>query len=462
MMKTLSKNFLYNVLYQMLSYVIPFIVMPYISRVLGAESLGVYSYTYSIVSYFMMGAVLGINNYGVRLIARNSHDKIRRSQCFYSLYSLQFCLSMIMIVLYFLLISLFIHDYRLIYYLQGLHLLSVMIDINWFFWGMEEFKVTITRNTAIKLTTLGLTFLFVNKASDLWKYVCITGTGAFFSQLYLWYCIRKKIVKVKVSGKEIFAHFPGCVKLFIPIIAYSIYRIMDKTMLGGIVGLRELGYYEGAEKILNIPIGIITAMGTVMLPYMSKRKKAEESSRQLLESFELCMFLVIPMWIGLFFAGSDLAIVFLGKEFEVSGTILRFLCITILFGGIANVVRTNYLIPGGHDAIYIQSTIYGAGVNFVLNLALIKKMGIYGVCIGTIAAEFLVMFYQVKKTKANIEYKFVIQFAIKYLKSTLPFVYVFFINLQIDQVLLRLILQITSMILIYFVANRDYVKKFWH
>ena len=68
-MKKVNKNFMYNMVYQILLYIIPFIVTPYISRVLGAENIGIYSYTYSIVTYFMLLTLLGINNYGTRNIA---------------------------------------------------------------------------------------------------------------------------------------------------------------------------------------------------------------------------------------------------------------------------------------------------------------------------------------------------------------------------------------------------------
>ena len=70
-MKKVNKNFMYNMVYQILLYIIPFIVTPYISRVLGAENIGIYSYTYSIVTYFMLLTLLGINNYGTRNIAKN-------------------------------------------------------------------------------------------------------------------------------------------------------------------------------------------------------------------------------------------------------------------------------------------------------------------------------------------------------------------------------------------------------
>ena len=44
-----ASNYLYNVAYQILTFITPFITTPYLARVFGSESLGIYNYTYSIV-----------------------------------------------------------------------------------------------------------------------------------------------------------------------------------------------------------------------------------------------------------------------------------------------------------------------------------------------------------------------------------------------------------------------------
>lgn len=62
-MGKLKSNFIYNAIYQLLILIVPFITTPYVARTIGAEGVGTYSYTYSIVSYFMMFALLGMNNY---------------------------------------------------------------------------------------------------------------------------------------------------------------------------------------------------------------------------------------------------------------------------------------------------------------------------------------------------------------------------------------------------------------
>ena len=75
MKKSISKNYIYNLSYQLLTLVTPFITTPYISRVLGPDGVGTYSYTTSIVAYFILLASLGIANYAQREIAYHQDDQ---------------------------------------------------------------------------------------------------------------------------------------------------------------------------------------------------------------------------------------------------------------------------------------------------------------------------------------------------------------------------------------------------
>ena len=73
--KSLKKNLFYNIIYQIITIVIPLITTPYIARIIGPYGSGVYSYTYTVANYFMIFAMLGIANYGNRLIAQNRDDR---------------------------------------------------------------------------------------------------------------------------------------------------------------------------------------------------------------------------------------------------------------------------------------------------------------------------------------------------------------------------------------------------
>lgn len=82
-MKTENKNFILNAAYQLLTYVFPLITVSYVSRSLGVDNVGIYSYTYSIVYMFMLVAMLGINNYGNRSVAKVRDDKEALSKEFF-------------------------------------------------------------------------------------------------------------------------------------------------------------------------------------------------------------------------------------------------------------------------------------------------------------------------------------------------------------------------------------------
>lgn len=459
-MKQVNKNFIYNIIYQIFIYLIPLISVPYISRVLGVNNVGIYSYTYSIVYYFMLAAMLGINNYGSRTIAKCKEDKKKRSYEFCSIYTLQILLCILMLILYISGIFIFSNQYKIILLIQTIFLISVIFDINWFFFGIEKFKLTISRNVIIKLISLILIFIFVKHDTDLWKYTLIMAGSTLLSQLYLWMYIRKYIEPIKIKFKDIFKHLKKCIVLFVPVIAYSIYRVMDKTMIGSIASTTELGFYENAEKIINIPGSFITALGTVMLPYMSKNHDEDEDkfNKKLYNSFKLCLCFIVPMVFGLLAVGDTFSSLFFGPEFYKSGNIIRILSIGVLFTSIANVIRTNYLIPKEKDKIYVTSTILGAIFNLILNCIFIPRYGAYGACIGTLTAEFIVMFYQIIMVRKNIPLLDLIKLLISYLvKGLVIFIILIIISLLIKNELILLITQVIVAIIIYFMMNYDYI-----
>ena len=81
---------MYSMAYQVLIMVLPLITAPYLSRVVGAEGTGIYSYTYSIAQYFVYFAMLGISNYGNRSIAKVRENIGQRNYTFSSIISSRF------------------------------------------------------------------------------------------------------------------------------------------------------------------------------------------------------------------------------------------------------------------------------------------------------------------------------------------------------------------------------------
>ncbi len=78
--------------------------------------------------------------------------------------------------------------------------------------------------------------------------------------------LSKYVDFVKPSFKEMRRHIRPKLVLFISVIAITLYHRMNKVMLGVLSNSVQNGYYESIERIINAPMGIITALGTAMLP----------------------------------------------------------------------------------------------------------------------------------------------------------------------------------------------------
>lgn len=415
---SLKKNFLYNIMYQILIMILPLITAPYISRVIGAEGIGIYSYTYSIVNYFVLFAMLGLNNHGNRSIAAVRDDKEILSKTFFEIYGLQLLTSISMVLLYALYLFIGNYENKNISSIQIIFIISTLLDINWFFFGLEQFRLTVTRNTVIKILTVILIFIFVKDGSSLWLYTLIMAGGTLLSQVMLWAFVRKYVLFQLPTWKGIISHFRPNLVLFVPVIAISIYKIMDKIMLGSMTNMIEVGFYENSEKITGLPMGIITALGVVMLPRMSNLTANGnfDKAKQYIEiSLKFIMFLAIGITIGLFAIASNFIPLFFGEEFKDAVPVVSILSFTVLFISWANVIRTQFLIPQKKDKIYIISTGLGAIVNMIINLFLIPLYGAIGAAIGTIFAEAFVAIYQTWKVRKELEIN-------KYLKNSLIYV----------------------------------------
>lgn len=402
-------NFLYQVVYQILVLILPLVTIPYTSRVLGVEGIGLYSYSYAVVSYFVSFANMGISIYGNREIASVQGDKEKRSQQFWDLFEVQLIFAFISLFIYLSIIVCGTWENKLVFIVQGIYIIGQAFDINWFYFGLEKFKVTVTRNLLVKIITTLLVFLLVKSPVDLIKYILILAVGSSIGNSVVWIFIKQYIVLKRPQLNNI----KKCIKpifiLMLPSFAVKMYTQMDKIFIRIFGELKQVGYYENAEKILSIAFIFITALSTVMLPRMAKlyaEKEKEKFTNLFHRIISIVSWLTIALMFGMIGIADTLVEVYLGKEFLPSISILIILAIAIPFKGSAEIVRRGYIMPSKNDRIYVISIFVGAGVNVLINLALIPFLGATGAAIGTVVAEVTVFLIQVWKIRNDINIYF--------------------------------------------------------
>lgn len=392
---SVKKNFIYNTIYNLLALVIPFITTPYISRILGPDGVGAYSYTFSIAYYFVLFTMLGMTKYGNRTIAEVRENQEKLNQTFAEIYAMQLMTGVFSTLVYVLCIVFVFKNYQTLFIIQLIYVLSATFDISWFFFGIEEFKTTVVRNIVIRILNVVCLLAFVKTENDVAVYCLIMAISNFFSQISLWPILLKKYIRLqKPHVAAIVGHFKTNIILFIPTIAVSVYKIMDKVMIGQLINTIEVGYYENAEKIINIPMMLVTTMGTVMLPRMSYviatgNKKEEHRYLDITMSFML--WIACAMSCGIIAIADIFVPLFLGEDFKASTMIVYSLAPTMVFISWGNTISSQILIPRKKDIAYIIIVGLGAIINLSLNLLLIPKIHANGAALATLITELVVM-----------------------------------------------------------------------
>ncbi len=418
--KSIKKNYIYNLMYQMLIIFVPLITTPYVSKTLGSEMIGIYSYTLSIATYFILFGTLGIAMYAQREIAYVQDDKKKISVIFWEVIILRIItMAISATIYYFTMIN--GTQYQIYYKVLLLEILANCIDISWLFQGLEEFKKTVIRNSVIKIISVISIFVFVKTRDDLIKYFFIYMLSNLIGNLSLWLYLPKYLVKINLKQLNLKRHIKPTIQLFIPQIAIQIYTVLDKTMIGKMISDKsEVGYYEQSQKIIKTALTVITSLGTVMSPriaYVSSNNRKDEVEKYLANSFKFVWLLGIPIMLGLMAISSSLVPWFLGEEFIKAKWIIIFGAPLTISIGLNNVSGIQYLIQTKKQKIFTKSVVIGALCNFTLNLILIHFIKSYGAIIASVIAETLILMVQLKYMRQEIALKIVYNKSLKYIVS---------------------------------------------
>lgn len=413
-----KKNYLYTVLYQFTAMLVPLITVPYVSRILQPQGVGVFAYTSSVAQYFSLVGMLGISVYGSKVIAMSRDDRKKMSENFFGIYTLQVLLSTASILCYLILVFSLIRTDRLIAAIQTVAILGTLADCAWFFIGLEQFGKIALRNILIKATGLAAIFIFVRHTGDLALYTWIMCLTAFLGQSIMWVYVRRLTVRVRVTRRSVVRHLRPTLVYFLPEVAMQIYFVLDKTMIGILSVKSEVGIYDYSDKIRMMALSVVTSLGTVMLPRMAytfASGQMERAKTYITKSLDFSTLLGIPIMFGLAGIAREFVPWYMGDSFIKCVSVIMLTSPTILMMAWSGVFGTQYLVPVGRMKAYTLSLYAGALINFVLNLFLIRPMGSIGAAIGTLAAELTVTCVQLYFVRRMIPFRKIIPKMVVYL-----------------------------------------------
>lgn len=390
MKTTIKKNYFFHTSYQILNILVPFITTPYLSRVLGVSGIGLVSYANSVVSYFTLFATLGSATYAQRTIGYMQQKEEERSRVFIEILLFRFLTAAVTLLAY-IAFLLTVKEYKTIYIILTVNLLNAVLDVTWFFQGMEEFQIIVLRNVFFKVINIAMIFLLIKSPADLSLYVFGTVVLSTGCNLSVWLCLKKYLIKVRMNTVHPLKHTKEILQLFLPTIAVQIYTVLDKSMIGILTGsTAENGYYEQADKVMKICLMLVASLGTVMIPriantYANQNMKLVKS--YICRSYRFVWLTATPMFFGITAISDVFVPLFFGNGYEKVVILLPMVSSLLIIIGLSNVTGQQYFVPTMQQNKLTVSVTCGAVLNLFANALLIPRIGSVGAAVGSIFAE---------------------------------------------------------------------------
>lgn len=459
-------NVVLQIIYEVLIIVVSLITTPYVARVLGPELIGDNAFAVSVANVFCLFLMLGLKSYGSKCISISEN----KNEVFSQLILLHLLISLIVIGLYTIFIFSFYSSYRILFYIGYMYLIASTLDVNWVYIGLGKINVTVTKNIIFRILSIIAIFVLVKASKDLYIYAIILGGTNVIGNLYLWFIVFKEVKIVKIQISSLKKHIIPLLKMFVPILALSIYRYTDTIMIRIFSTSEQVGFYNQTEKIVDLGYAVVAAIGTVMLPYSSKlfyKNDFDAGVKSIFATNLFSAFLSCALAFGFCAMSEYICLVYLGDSFEGAIMLLRFLPLTLIFMCFSNLIRSQYLIPLNKDRVYLIAIFLGLIINIVSNIFFIKFYGAFGAVITTLITEFIVMtiqnifvFKELKIGKMMLDYiPFIIIGLVMYL--SLYFLGNFFdyswINMFILLIVGAIIYVILSIVYLFF-FRKNYIK----
>lgn len=394
-MQSLKKNFIYNAILTMSGYIFPLMVYPYVSRVLGVANIGACNFVDSIVEYFTILSMMGMNTIGIREIAKCKNDQQKLDNVFSQLFSLNTLTTITAIIILIIatnIVPKFAPYKDLLYIGVGKLFFNYML-INWFFQGLENFKYIAARTIFVKILFVISVFLFVKTETDVKLYyflVALTWAGnGIINFIY-----AKKYVSFNFTLKINKAIIGSFFTLGVYWFMNSMYTTLNVAFLGFATNDIEVGYYTTANKLLTVIMTMFTALTSVMVPRVSVALKSNDNSEAkalIRKAINALMLFAIPLIFFVFPFSQELIYLMSGKGYEGATTPLQIMTPLFFLVGYDQIIVLQTLLPMGKDKDILRNSILAASVGIISNIFLTLNFGKNGSAIVLILAELSVL-----------------------------------------------------------------------
>lgn len=394
--KKIIENFSYLSVLQILSLITPLITYPYLVKTLGEVMYGTVVFAQAVVTYFNILVVFGFNFTAAKEVSIHRDNPKKLSE----IISAVTIIKTLFLILSLLLISCYMFytskmDYSL-YYLSFWICVNEILFPTWFFQGIEEMKYITFINFGIRVLFIGMIFVFIKSPSDYLFFPLLNGIGSLLAGIISFFLLyrRYKLQLIKIPLKTLIEYVKSSYHLFISNVSIQIYVNANKIIIGHFLGMREVTYYDLAEKITNMGKIPQSMISQVLYPKISLEKNSVFLRKVLKGSILMNVFLYLIV----FLFSNQIVAYFGGNEI-----VLRILFLTVPIIGISNVLMVLTLLPFGYNKAFTKIVFLSAFFYSLIILILygFDEISLYTLTATNVLVELIVSIIAFIYTRKN-------------------------------------------------------------
>lgn len=393
MANRIGRNFIILTLGQLVGRFMAFVTVIILTRTLLDEGFGIITFATSVLTYAELVVQFGFDALGPREAARAERPMPVLAGQVLTI-RLALLLPAFVGLYVFTLVADIEPTTRLVILLYGISLLTTALDLNWAFLGDERMEPPAIAEVICLLLVTGGVWVFVNDPTEVIRVpiifiaarlLTVGGLGFVFVRTYGRITFRQSWSELRKLAKE-------ALPLAGARTVATTLSNFDLVMVGLVLTVEAAGHYGAAYRVVWMPIMITQAYFIALRPTIARAYVTgiEPLMPVLYRSTRLMTALTIGITVGGIVLAKPL-IVFLFTDAYLPATLpFQILLLAFLLQTLNGHYRA-LLISFNLQSIEFRIMAVVALLNVVLNLILIRPLGIFGASLATLAARMIVL-----------------------------------------------------------------------
>ena len=375
-------------------YLIPLMLIPYLTRTLGLVVWGELAIAQAFSAYLILLIEYGFEFSATKKLAKNKSSSTMRAIILSEVMGAKVLLIFIAILIslpFLFLLDVFIKNNALYYY-SILFVVSASFNFTWYFQGIEQLVIATFVDITLRVISVIFIIFYIKDPKDVNLLLFIYSLSSILVTIILIFIINKNTTIKLPSFRGSINGLKNGWDMFLYKLSVSFYTTGNTLILSFFVAPEIVALYSGAEKISKSIIGLLTPITQVLFPRLNILiKTSYKDAESLFKKSILFMGLIgLLMSISIFLSSDLLVSIILGKEFMSASSILQVLAILPILITISNVLGIQWMIPNGMEKAFNKIIIISGILNLSLAVILTPYFQAIGMAWSVVIAELLV------------------------------------------------------------------------